>query len=383
MRASFLFGIFSLVVGGFGPSLAGPSVLRSYTNPDEVYILHRKMDSAAISDCENVDLNKDKDSPFRKIPIYDQDGVGLCNSYATAQVIDYYRFSHGDKSYDLTNPVYAAWVTYYQDPTYFKKDSLNKGGLQKSVADALRKNGVCSNAEVQQKLKGMSQLGGGLTEPEILNFLETMYKHFHGIFSSKNWSEALNEVADRSHITCQQQKNFIRALQQEGLFAVAPTVVLQDMFKGCRPHKVNVPEMTSYTVGTDQTMGKMVTSSFKKKQPVAASVCASAFEDPGYRGLKGDLPPLSRGTVGNAKSDCGPHAVVFSGQASISGTCHYLIRNSHGARWRPAGATGCACMTNSGQYKQLCSDKEAAELVGCWFQRKAMLANTWSVDVFE
>ena len=145
--------------------------------------------------CPEADLNKDPKSPLNKIPVYDQDGSGICYSYAAAQMIDFYRFKKGDTSYDLTNPVYASWSTYYKNVTLLKEKSLDDGGYSTDVINTLRQDGVCSDKEVKTQLRQLTSVSGA-SEVEVLKFLDVMYKNYDGWFAKKNWSSAASEVSD-------------------------------------------------------------------------------------------------------------------------------------------------------------------------------------------
>lgn len=330
--------------------------------------------------CREMDLNEDPQSPLHKIPIYDQDGSGLCYAYAASQMIDYYRLQHGDKSYDLTNPVYASWATYYKNPSYFKSSTLDGGDGPKVVA-ALKQQGMCTNRDVQKQLR---QLSSTASDSEILEFLDIVYKNHGGWFFNEDWETTSEEVTKKIGISCQQQDSLKAVLQKKDFFSLAPTEVLSKMFKDCAAKPVNVPELEAYSFGDDKAMKDQLDKALAKKLPAQVDLCSGFFEDPSFRGLRGWSPPLFRSSNGNSKKGCGAHAVVVTGRLNINGSCHYLIRNSWGSYWKPEGATACACKTRSGAYKQICNDpKEVAEYVGCWFDQKTMLPNTGGVNVFK
>lgn len=332
--------------------------------------------------CPEVDLNKDKNSPFNKIPMYDQDGSNLCYAYAASEMVDYYRIKKGDTSYDLTNPVYAGWATYYKNKT-IKDSSLDDGGRANDVIAALREEGVCSDKEVKQKLSQLTS--SGASEPEILGFLEVVYKNYGGMFADKNWVKTYGEVSQRMSMDCDRQENLKATLEKKGLFSVAPTVVLSKTFTGCKSNPVKIPELEMFTVGSDGDMGKAMDKALKGGMPAEVNLCSGFFDDPNSRGLRGGIAGMApRSWITNIKKDCGSHAVVVSGRMNINGSCNYLVRNSYGAFWKPDGATACACKTRSGEYKQLCTDpNEVAEYVGCWFDSKNLLPNVGGVGVFK
>ncbi len=194
----------------------------------------------------------------------------------------------------------------------------------------------------------------------------------------------MHDLKDYTSLTCSVKANNLKSeLKKTGLFAIAPTLVLENLFKGCKSQKVNVPDMDNFAFGSDEKMQTAVDGALKRNLPAQINICTGFFDNPNYRGLRGFSPPLLRSSNGNAKRDCGGHAVVVSGQTKIGGECHYLIRNSWGAQWQGSGATSCACITRDGKYKAQCRLGEGREYLGCWFKRKTVLPNTGDVNVFK
>lgn len=64
--------------------------------------------SVLASDCGEVNLYNIPSSPLRKIPIYDQDGDGLCYAYTAAQMIDFYNIKK-NPGHKLTS---AHWLAF-------------------------------------------------------------------------------------------------------------------------------------------------------------------------------------------------------------------------------------------------------------------------------
>jgi hypothetical protein len=58
--------------------------------------------------CEEVNLYNLPDSPLRKMPIYDQDGDGLCYAYTAAQLIDFHKIRE-NPDHTLTS---AHWLAF-------------------------------------------------------------------------------------------------------------------------------------------------------------------------------------------------------------------------------------------------------------------------------
>lgn len=334
---------------------------------------------ASSGDCD-TDLNQGQNSPFNSIPIYDQDGVGLCYAYTTSQMIDYYRFSQGAKG--LTNPIYAGWATYYKDANFFKSRSLQNGGHEHQVVEALKKVGVCEDNFVSKRLSELT-LDLGLSEAQTLHFLESVYKNYNGILTSKNWDSAYQEIRTQTLVSCSQALNIKKRLEQFGFLELAPTYILDQLFKNCKTHAIKVPDVIVQDKGTDNEFENKINDVFKRQLPVTIGVCSSLFTNNQNRDLRGIQYIFNRASNANIKKECGPHSVLLTAQKKINGECNYLIRNSWGASWYPPTATSCACITRNRTYKQFCQKGEGEEYVGCWFKKNDILPNTSSITYFK
>lgn len=347
----------------------------------------------APSACEEIDLHASPNSPFNKIPIYDQDGTGLCYSYAAAQIADYYLIKNSQKI-QRVNPVYAAWLSEYKTKNFFTaRDGLD-GGQIYNVLRAIKSQGVCSDADVRKKLAELKN-AGNFTDAEALYFLETAYsthENSRSLFgfgrANPNWAKSVGRNASDflRNPGCVRATTWLKSRELAG---VATTAALEQIFDGCRSNTLRLPEVRVTDSGSDQVVGAEISRSLKSGYPVAASfACANQFfSAPGAtRKLKGWSPPLWRSSRGNLKScqgNDGGHAIVVGGQKTINGACHYFIRNSWGAFWVGQGATNCACRDAYGKYKSNCKSEEAREILGCWYKKSDVLPNLAGVTSFE
>lgn len=337
-------------------------------------------------DCTAVDFNAEPQSPLLKIPIYNQEESGICYSEAISQLVDYYRLKKGDRNYDLTNPIYAAWATYYKDRTWFKAKSLHGGadpfeGSEADVVSSIRRLGVCSDKDVMDRLRAYMK-AGNMSPTELLYFLEMVREENKRWGRSESWPTTEKELV--GHLGADPRLEQLRAyLQKEGLFTAAGTEVLAKTFAGCQTHMVNVPPLQSVHFGGDKAMQEAISAGLQR-MPVDVGVCGGVFDDASIRGLRGLQFPIPRLMTVNQTKECnGMHAVLVTGQAKIHGSCHYLVRNSWGPYWYPKSATSCACITPYGKYKEFCQYGEGVRYLGCWFQRRDILPNTGEVNYFE
>ncbi|QDK36763.1 C1 family peptidase [Bdellovibrio sp. NC01] len=333
------------------------------------------------ADCGDMDLNQGANSPFNKIPVYDQDGTGICYAYTTAQMTDYYRFKKGDTSYDLTNPVYAAYDTYgTKNP--FKANSLY-AGVATDVNDAIRAKGVCSDKEVKARLAEYMKVSGG-SEAEVLHFLETVYQNLNPKSNKTDWTKVSSVMTSTTGVSCKQQEQLKSVALKRNVMGASAPAVLQNLFKNCKTHPVKVPDIEVFQFGSDVNMKRAMDKGLNQTMPAQLMVCANLFTDKSYKGVVKKSQNSQRDAMDGTRPDCEAHSILVTGRKSINGQCSYLVRNSWGTNWKPKGAKACACRTWSGQYKQICSNPdEVDEYVGCWYGASELTANTGSVGVFK
>jgi len=331
----------------------------------------------ADESCKTVDLNSSPSSPFKKIPIYDQDGVGLCYSYAASQMVDYYRLKNSKASYDLTNPVYAAWLTSWKAPTLFKNIDLKGGGYVEDVVSALKKYGTCSDKETKKNLSELMK-STGKSEAEVLNFLQIMYTSAIDLKSAYTKKKLLNLIEKEAGINCSQVEESVSLLKLKKILGLYPSYILETFFKGCKKNNVDVPELKKFTIGSNEKFQNLITQSFERDLPPQVSInCGNSFfANPSIR--TSSLIANTRFSI-----NCGMHAVILTGRKKIQKNCSVLIRNSYGALWYPDGAIDCACKTMDGKYKAHCKRGEGQEYLGCWFKEIDVLSNTGDISVFE
>ncbi len=324
--------------------------------------------------CGDVDLNAAPDSPFRKIPVEDQDGTGTCYAYAASSIANYWHLKNGGSPETGAHPLYLSHL-------YSKTQSRQhtEGGNTYSSLQLLRDQGNCPNQKVEELLRKWSIQG--LTYAEVLSLIETANRE--NLRTSRgavrDWID--HKLAERGTNT---QEDTSCSLNQSvsSLLRSLPTLssnkLLQDLFNLCKPPQPmnpGLPDLNLTVDGTDADLNRVLENSLKQGFPPNINLCSKMLRDTSYQGLK---PGLER-SIQNDK-ECGNHAVVLTGIKRLKGECRYLIRNSWGADWR-AKNQDCACYRRDGKYEEICSDySEAKEVVGCWFPRQQALRNIYSAS---
>jgi hypothetical protein len=331
---------------------------------------------AGESDCVSVDLNASPSSPFRSIPVEDQDGSGICYAYTASTLANYWHIKNGGSPAQGVNPIFLAHL-YNKD---FDKNEVS-GGNAFGALHELKNTGNCPEIKADALLKKWSVRG--LSHVQVLALIEESkdkpQKNSSGntlammqkLFGSSD-SKPSDEV---SHAECSQTvmsaNRFLKSLP-----SFDSNQLLKGLFEECRPLETmsGLPYATRLETGSDDDFNAAMGTALKEGKPIGISMCAEALRDKKFKGL-------APGTERNYASGqgCGNHAVVLSGMKSFGGECRVLIRNSWGADWRAKG-TECACVLRDGTYQESCKDfSEAKEVVGCWFPRDRITSNTYRI----
>lgn len=328
-----------------------------------LFLLSSVAHAAKVSDvgCEAVNYHKDPKNPLRKLPVWDQDGVGICYAYAAATIANYELMKRGKEP--IVSPVYAA---YLQTFVGLDKNSAD-GGAVDTTWEMLR-GGVCTAYNVNKRLEGLKK-AGGFSSAQTLAFLEMVFK-------MKSNKATFLEL---EHLYNCNLDNALNWLEARSLQHYPQSGVLDSLFANCPQVPFKMPSLKAAITGTDVAMARTIRDRMLKGNlPTITLGCYSDFEsNPKIRSLKGKSPPLSRWSPENRKA-CRAgenHALIVAGQQMVNGQCHYLLRNSFGSSWRGKGGTACDCLTKSKEYKPICKTSEAAETLGCWYKRDDVVGN--------
>lgn len=332
--------------------------------------------------CAPIDYQAQPDSCFRKIPVYDQAETGICYAYAASQMVDCYRFSHGDPSTDLTNPVYAATISKTYNPRSRINSESLYGGFSENVIEVLKSHGSCSQSEVEKNLALFkSDLSVG--DAQVLAFLEESFKKYNQKSSRDSVVRLVqNKIQSLGQCELQYMANIV---DLAGLQGIGARTILEEVFRSCEAKlkQVKLPPIQTFDAGSDAWIKKNLDAALSRN-PVSIGVCSQFFDEYDFQGLKGLNPPFTRRSTRNVKGSCKPHAVVVTGRRNVGGKCQYLVRNSWGTSWQAPTAATCACYDLNDRYWEDCSLVEnIKEYVGCWFDADAMLKNTTEVTAFQ
>lgn len=104
------------------------------------------------SDSPEIRLDKN-DGPMSHVPVTNQGGLEICYAHVASQMVDAYRFSHGDTDYNHhTSELHAALLSAMHEYKENGKTSLDIGYLHKTI-NLLFSNGSCDKAVLERILK--------------------------------------------------------------------------------------------------------------------------------------------------------------------------------------------------------------------------------------
>ncbi len=310
---------------------------------------HFGLPAFARQSCEKVRLDVGTASVSR-LPVLDQGQEGLCYAYTATQLIDAWRFSHGDNKIDyLTSPVYGG-ALYARD---FKKaeeiGDIHREIEQLNCESISSINGPNKCTEKLINLIGLSiskskytDLSGGYTDFVIASLRKnksacdshdlfgrngqkeyTQLIHPLMKFISRSSEEGGSAVENFEKVNCSLRKtipNFIGDIQKIVKSDKNTNDILIQFFDKVCERRVDlshIPKEQSLLLEPQNrtTAKNKIASllSLKNPQPIGIEYCSGVLFD---------------------KKECGKHASMIVGREMRNGKCSYLIRNSWGKKCR-------------------------------------------------
>ncbi|MFL5785601.1 MAG: hypothetical protein ACJ76H_13375 [Bacteriovoracaceae bacterium] len=287
-------------------------------------------------DCDPVNLITETNSPFQKIPVYNQGALNICYAYSAAQILDWYQMKNGATK----RTVHPAWAAL-QYALKRNKDKLEIGH-PKEAMESVRTSFNCDYDAVESALKELSP-----TESNVLVAIE------RGTFRSP-----------ASHTPVE--------------------ILRQALEKNCSPDKrtfVMVPEVERLnyrTLNDDEAYEKFLSTKFSSApSPVSIAYCANVWKTPEFDGI--DVNVMGQRDV--VKKGCEYHESLIVGQKMLGNSCHFLVRNTWGDRWTSYNKNySCVCRDNTtGAFVDDCrpethrNDRYSVE--GCWLRSSDLARN--------
>lgn len=349
------------------------------------------MHCAFANDCTPMNLVTEPNSPFQKIPVYDQDGINICYAYAAAQMIDYELVKAGQER--SIHPLWAA-LKYAE---HKNKDSIDFGNAYYAVQQ-IQKSGNCKYDKVEAAI-GAWATKANVKEAEVMSLIEKFAPRLKEFYAKKNpellvSAEEIDKVileAIEEHepycspgATWEQLMPELRSLSVMGSRQMLSSLILP-VCNGALP-QLNISPVKYFTTEDDAIWSSTLEKKLNDlKTPVSVSYCSKVLNEPDYDGI--ERATASTSLVTDEK--CGSHESIIVGKKKIGNSCHFLLRNSWGSGFgKSTDHWKCLCKNKaSGAMVDDCTETthNNGEYVveGCWIESQALARNMNGITTLE
>lgn len=329
------------------------------------------------SDCKPMDLNRD--GVLHKMPVLDQDGMGICYAFTASQMIEYEAKRNGiNRSFSSID---ASFLSKAQDKSEtFQLDS----GQSDEAIKAILKEGVASRTCIDNVIKKHTA-GTSLSSEEFLALIEDVWKARRTKTTEAKIKSDLKLTCDSYGISVGQFSDLLKDLKKPF------KTFLFDMFKECDLDREQSKiiqdldlDLKVKASGDNSEITKFIDNFLDKKKIPNLAICAEIIQGkPQHRGLV--ITDKREYKRNKGQRECGAHSVLLTARRKVGHTCEYLVRNSWGGSWAPNDMK-CACKTPTTYYPDCSLNKEKhgnKVMVGCWVKEENLIPNTKSVVGFK
>lgn len=299
--------------------------------------------NAIADECAPVNLITEPNSPFQKIPVYNQGSLNICYAYSAAQILDWYQMKNGATKRN----VHPAWAALqYALVRNRKKLEI---GHPKEAMESMRTALNCDYEAVESALKSL----GNPDESE----LKVLISIERGTFRSPAGLTPVETLKEALQKHCPPEKR---------TFVMVPEIERRN-FK---------------TLNEDEAYEKFLSEKLSSSpSPVSIAYCANVWKNPEFDGI--DVNLLGQRDV--VKKSCEYHESLVVGQKKLNNSCHYLVRNTWGSHWTAHNKHySCVCRNRAtGEFADDCrpethgNDKYTVE--GCWIRGNDLARNIGQV----
>lgn len=291
------------------------------------------------SECAPVNLITEQNSPFRKIPVYNQGSLNICYAYSAAQILDWYQIKNGATKRNI-HPAWAA----LQYALVRNKDRIEIGH-PKETMESIKTALNCDYEAVEAALKSL----GGPEDSEI----KTLLSIERGTYRSPAGYTPVETLKEALMKHCPSEKR---------TFVMVPEV-----------------ERLNYkTLNDDEAYEKFLNTKLASApSPVSIAYCANVWKNPEFDGIGVNL----FGNRDSVKKGCEYHESLVVGQKKMENSCHFLVRNTWGTNWTAHNSRyACVCRDRgTGEFIDDCrpethgNDRYTVE--GCWIRSSDLTRN--------
>ncbi len=282
---------------------------------------------ARAQDCGTINYLTQENSPFEKIPVADQDGVGICYAYTASQLLNYHILKTNQATEPVMHPVWVALKSSRRILT---------SGNELSAINAVNNAGNCNYDRVEGALNLFSN-NSNLSGSPLVSFLETyarsLERQARGRQANQSMIEtAQNEAMNDADSNCSEEVIWERLLPQ--LSTVSETSVqlftrlLQD---SCSPQSLNrfqTPRAVDIYPFETHAHARSTMNTQISKGPFIFGYCSETWTNPNYNGYAQTDRKFKA-----VDANCGMHSSMMVGRKQIGPHCYMLVRNSWGIGW--------------------------------------------------
>jgi hypothetical protein len=341
------------------------------------------------SNCSEMNLITEEESPFQKIPVYDQDGIGICYAYSASQLIDYHIIKAGGER--SVHPLWAA-LRYAEE----RKQSFIAGGDVPHAVKGIKRVGNCSYDKIENALKVWAQKANA-TEAEVMGLIEKLalgFKEKRDLKQSTAPESAtlsddeVNQVIRRTivlhEVVCSPKATWKAIVPElKALSNLTSQKFLEELvLPVCDDSisKLDIPDPLYFFTQDNSVYISTIQDKLESlKAPLSISYCSKVLKDPSFAGA----------TTEKRTGDCGQHESIIVGKKIIGESCHFLLRNTWG--------TGFNTYTKG--WKCLCKNRTSGALVdnceatthntgeytveACWIDANKLSKNIIAITTLE
>lgn len=276
-------------------------------------------------DCAPVNLITEADSPFAKIPVYNQGSLNICYAYSAAQILDWYQIKNGA----MKRNIHPAWAALQY--ALGRKRQRLEIGHPKETMESIRSALNCDYEAVEAALKSVRN------PDDVATLNEALQKHC--------------PLSGRT-------------------FVMVP----------------EVGRLNYRTLNEDQAYEKFLGHKLSTSpSPVSIAYCANVWKTPDFDGMEVNLV----GQRDVVKKNCHYHESLVVGQKRLGDSCHYLVRNTWGSNWTAHNRNySCVCRDRfTGAFSDDCRPdthgNEKFTVEGCWIRGNDLARNIGQVTFIK
>jgi hypothetical protein len=362
----------------------------------------------SFANCRNINLYETQAESMDKIPVYDQDGAGICYSYVASQLINYHLLKNKLASELVVHPVWGAVMA-----SMMNNKTSTASGHSLDVLRGLKKNFNCDYNTVKDSILDHTK-ANGVTEPVILSFIEKFVENYNlekikfridtylkpriddtnirkkSLLTVQNLGDQNFEIAFK--LTSKQMKNFcssgdfdylLPALKESDM--TMSSIWFNVLFKKCNElqkfniqnkqiKSLEIKNMLRNEEMSDANILEKINENLKSQRPLVINYCSKVIKNKQVRLTENINKNFRKQLAG-----CNSHASLIVASKKSGNSCQYLIKNTWGS-WYWAGNNSCYCQHKKTKKKiDNCSKKTHPEsdytVLGCWFDGQDLAPN--------